>query len=130
MKWEKWSLTQRLTYAAALFEARGSMQASVRTVDKRSYHQFRIRVRADDPVYMQLLVELFGGTVAKMAGPARVWHSYQIFGDAALDALKQLYPYLLVRGKDAKPFLDGKVVMKGRVDLKPSRARQGGTRGH
>lgn len=122
--WEKWPLTQRLTYAAALFEARGSMQSDVRTVSGRTYRQFRLRVRADNWMYILLLQDLFGGTASPMSPDRpRVWVDWRVFGDAAIDALKQLQPYMVVRADEARPFIDGEVPMRGRVEEKKTRKR-------
>jgi len=87
------------------------------------YRQFGLSVRADNASHPALLKRLFGGSISnKTSGRAKNWVEWRVFGEAALDALKQLSPFLLVRRDTLKPYLNGGLQMSGPVE-KPRTAR-------
>ena len=118
---------QKMTYAAALFEARGTATVGFRPSAGVPYRQFRVRVRADHEAYTDLLIELFGGAASPMGGAQRkskrVWYEWRLSGREALKALETLEPYLLVRGPEIRPFLAGHVPIAGRVENSTRRRR-------
>lgn len=127
MKLSQLTPDQKMIYAAALFEARGTATVGLRPSSGVPYRQFRLRVRADDETYTDLLIELFGGAASPMGGAKRtskrVWYEWRQSGQAALETLEKLEPYLLVRGPEIKPFLAGHVPIAGRVGNAPRRSR-------